>query len=77
MYKYLSIYVVGDAHYEKYWRLIDRMVQQAVIQQDHGVDPDISPIPINIQKLVLKYVIRLQINRYDISVGDKCLYIES
>ena len=59
MYKYLSIYVVGDAHYEKYWRLIDRMVQQAVIQQDHGVDPDISPIPINIQKLVLKYAIRL------------------
>ena len=44
--------IVDDPHYGKYWQLIDRMVQQVAIQQDHGVDPDISPLPINVQKLV-------------------------
>lgn len=46
--------LVGDSNYDKYWRLIDRIVQQTVIQQDHGVDPDVTPISINVQKLVLK-----------------------
>jgi dishevelled associated activator of morphogenesis len=43
---------VGDPNYEKYWRLMDRIIQQIVIQQDHGVDPDVSPLSVNVQKLV-------------------------
>ena len=33
---------VDDPLYAKYWHLIDRLVQQVVLQQRQGVDPDAS-----------------------------------
>lgn len=43
---------VDDPLYAKYWHLIDRLVQQVVLQQRQGVDPDASVAPINVDNLV-------------------------
>ena len=45
---------VHDPLYSKYWHLIDRLVQQVVLQQRKGIDPDSSPVPINVDDLVQK-----------------------
>ena len=47
---------VDDPLYAKYWHLIDRLVQQVVIQQQQGVDPDHAPVPIDVDNLVQKLV---------------------
>jgi hypothetical protein len=47
---------VDDPLYAKYWHLIDRLVQQVVLQQRQGVDPDASVAPINVDNIVQQYV---------------------
>lgn len=43
---------LDDPYYSQYWHLIDRLVQQVVLQQREGVDPDAAVVPINVQNLV-------------------------
>ncbi len=50
----ISLCAVDDPLYAKYWHLIDRLVQQVVLQQQHGVDPDHAPVPIDVDNLVQK-----------------------
>ncbi|CAI8048375.1 Disheveled-associated activator of morphogenesis 2 [Geodia barretti] len=45
---------IDDPLYSKYWQLIDRLVQQVVLQQRKGVDPDSAPLPINVDNLIQK-----------------------
>lgn len=49
---YTFTVAVDDPLYAKYWHLIDRLVQQVVLQQRQGVDPDASVAPINVDSLV-------------------------
>ena len=43
---------VDDPLYAKYWQLLDRLVQQVVLQQRQGVDPDLNPTPINVDSVL-------------------------
>lgn len=43
---------VHDPLYSKYWHLMDRLVQQVVLQQRKGIDPDSAPVSINVDELV-------------------------
>ena len=47
---------MDDKYYAKYWHLIDRLVQQVVLQQSDGTDPDVSPLRIDVDNLVQQYV---------------------
>lgn len=47
---------VDDPLYPKYWLLIDRLVQQVVLQQEQGVDPDVSPFSIDVDNVVQQLV---------------------
>ena len=53
---FTSLVSVDDPLYAKYWHLIDRLVQQVVLQQRQGVDPDASVAPINVDNIVQQYV---------------------
>jgi len=44
--------VVDDRYYSKYWHLIDRLVQQVVLQQRDGTDPDVAPTKLDVDGLV-------------------------
>lgn len=46
------IYIVDDPLYVKYWKLIDRLIQQVVLQQRQGIDPDVSPASINVDSVL-------------------------
>ena len=46
------LHVVDDKYYAKYWHLIDRLVQQVVLQQSDGTDPDVTPLKIDVDNLV-------------------------
>lgn len=48
---------IDDPLYAKYWQLIDRLVQQVVLQQRQGVDPDINPAAINVDS-ILQHLVR-------------------
>ncbi len=43
---------VDDPLYAKYWQLLDRLVQQVVLQQRQGVDPDLNPASINVDSVL-------------------------
>ena len=47
---------VDDKYYAKHWHLIDRLVQQVVLQQSDGTDPDVAPLRIDVDSLVQQYV---------------------
>jgi len=36
----------------KYWKLIDRMIQQVILQQRQGIDPDVNPTAINVESVL-------------------------
>ena len=38
------------------WQLIDRVIQQVVLQQDDGGDPDVAPLEINVNFIIDSYV---------------------
>ena len=50
------LHTVDDKYYAKYWHLIDRLVQQVVLQQSDGTDPDVMPLKIDVDSLVQQYV---------------------
>lgn len=50
------LHTVDDKYYAKYWHLIDRLVQQVVLQQSDGTDPDVTPVKIDVDSLVQQYV---------------------
>ena len=50
------LHTVDDKYYAKYWHLIDRLVQQVVLQQSDGTDPDVTPLKIDVDSLVQQYV---------------------
>ena len=52
----LVVCAVDDKYYAKYWHLIDRLVQQVVLQQSNGTDPDVAPLRIDVNNLVEQYV---------------------
>lgn len=46
---------VGQQRCAQYWQLIDRIIQQIVLQTKEG-DPDVSPLELDVKKLVKQYV---------------------
>lgn len=55
---------VDDIFYGKYWHLIDRLVQQVVLQQKKGIDPDSAPVPINVDNLIQQSVSKIICTTY-------------
>ena len=43
---------VDDVHFAKYFQLIERLVQQVVLQQDKGYDPDTAVKKMDVKLLV-------------------------
>ncbi|XP_043930395.1 disheveled-associated activator of morphogenesis 1 isoform X2 [Protopterus annectens] len=46
----------------QYWLLLDRIVQQIVIQNDKGLDPDVSPL----ENFNVKHVVRMLVNENEV-----------
>ena len=46
------LHAVDDKYYAKYWHLIDQLVQQVVLQQSDGTDPDVTLLRIDINSLL-------------------------
>ena len=43
---------VDDVHFAKYFQLIERLVQQVVLQQEKGYDPDVAATKLDVKQLV-------------------------
>ena len=43
---------MDDVHFAKYFQLIERLVQQVVLQQDKGYDPDTAVKKMDVKLLV-------------------------
>lgn len=54
----IKLYVVADkrsGNTVQYWLLLDRIVQQMVLQNDKGHDPDVTPL----ENFNVKNVVRM------------------
>ena len=40
----------------EYWRLLDRIIQEIVLQQDGGTDPDVSPVDLHVKYVIERFV---------------------
>lgn len=58
----LQLYIVADkrsGNTVQYWLLLDRIVQQMVLQNDKGHDPDVTPLEnFNVKNVVRMWVLR-------------------
>lgn len=59
---------VGQQRCAQYWQLIDRIIQQIVLQTKEG-DPDVSPLELDVKKLVKQYVF------YFTSINHDCFVV--
>lgn len=47
--QYIGVCFIDDPSIARHmWQLIDRVIQQVVLQQDDGGDPDVAPLDINV-----------------------------
>ena len=53
---HLCLLPIDDIYFSKYFLLVDRLVQQVVLQQDKGYDPDTALLKMNVEKLVFELV---------------------
>lgn len=47
-----TLFVDGHVIARRAWQLIDRVVQQIVLQQEDGGDPDVAPLDINVNYIL-------------------------
>lgn len=49
---YMSFTVGNDMNIVGLWKVIDQIVQQVVLQQKNGKNPDVEPVEMNIKNLI-------------------------
>ena len=49
---HLLLLTVDDIYFAKYFQLIERLVQQVVLQQEKGYDPDTAVLKLDVKQLV-------------------------
>ena len=41
----------------EYWRILDRIIQEIVLQQDGATNPDVKPVDLHVKYIVERYVV--------------------
>ena len=50
---YICLFTVGnDMNIVGLWKVIDQIVQQVVLQQKNGKNPDVEPVEMNVKNLI-------------------------
>ena len=60
-----------------HWSLVDRLVQQIVLQYEDGNDPDIAPFDINFKDVIEKVINQDVIRQQKAEEMEKCEYYKS